>query len=130
MKDDKLWKVFSQFIRLRDADENGYCRCFTCGKVVHWKECHAGHGIPRQFKAVKYNEMNVHAQCVSCNTFQQGRQKRFGDKLNYLYGEETWNRLEIASRQQLKLSQFEIDEMEKYYKKEVKKLMKEKLSGI
>ena len=28
---DKLDKVFSEYIRLRDADENGYVRCYCCG---------------------------------------------------------------------------------------------------
>jgi hypothetical protein len=29
--------VFSQYIRLRDADKNGICSCITCGAKVHWK---------------------------------------------------------------------------------------------
>ena len=28
----KLDKVFSKFIRKRDADFMGYCKCYTCGK--------------------------------------------------------------------------------------------------
>ena len=27
----KLDAVFSKYIRLRDADQEGYCRCATCG---------------------------------------------------------------------------------------------------
>ena len=38
----KLWKVFSQYIRLSYADHNGYVN--TCdGLTVHWKECDCGH---------------------------------------------------------------------------------------
>ena len=29
--------IFSQFIRQRNADENGVTECFTCGKKDHWK---------------------------------------------------------------------------------------------
>ena len=38
----KLWKVFSQYIRLSYADHSGFV--VTCdGKYVHWKECDCGH---------------------------------------------------------------------------------------
>ena len=33
----KADKVFSEYIRTRNADERGYVPCFTCGKVDHWK---------------------------------------------------------------------------------------------
>ena len=47
MRDDKLWKWFSIYIRLRDSDENGYGKCFTCGKIIFWKKGDCGHGIGR-----------------------------------------------------------------------------------
>ena len=33
----KLDRLFSEYIRRRDADA-GYCRCVTCGKLQHWRE--------------------------------------------------------------------------------------------
>ena len=33
----KLDTIFSQYIRLKDADHNGDVTCFTCGKVSHYK---------------------------------------------------------------------------------------------
>lgn len=35
---DKLDRIFSEYIRLRDADNNGYIRCISCGKIVFWKD--------------------------------------------------------------------------------------------
>ena len=82
----KLDAVFSKYIRLRDADTEGYCRCSTCGEVHHWTKIQAGHFISRKHYATRWNEDNVHAQCVACNVFRYGEQYKFslylGDKLS------------------------------------------------
>jgi 5-methylcytosine-specific restriction endonuclease McrA len=82
----KLDAVFSKYIRLRDADTEGYCRCSTCGEVHHWTKIQAGHFISRKHYATRWNEENVHAQCVACNVFRYGEQYKFslylGDKLS------------------------------------------------
>ena len=82
----KLDTVFSKYIRLRDADTEGYCRCSTCGEVHHWTKIQAGHFISRKHYATRWNEDNVHAQCVACNVFRYGEQYKFslylGDKLS------------------------------------------------
>jgi len=82
----KLDAVFSKYIRLRDADTEGYCRCSTCGEVHHWTKIQAGHFISRKHYSTRWNEDNVHAQCVACNVFRYGEQYKFslylGDKLS------------------------------------------------
>jgi hypothetical protein len=120
MNDKKLWTAFSKFIRLRDADENGYCKCFTCGLVRKWSQMDAGHGIPRQHWGTRYSEINVQVQCKKCNGFNQGMQAAFKDNINKKYTADTWDRLEVASRKAKRLSQFEVDEMEKYYSARIK----------
>ena len=125
--DKKLWKAFSEFIRLRDSDENGICMCFTCGLPRHWKQMDAGHGIPRQHKATKFNEQNNHAQCKGCNGFEGGRREIYKVMMDEKYGQGTWAKMEIASKLTVKHSQFDYDTMEVYYKQEVKKLKQQKL---
>lgn len=126
MKDEKLWKIFSEWIRLRDSDRNGICRCFTCGFTAHYKKFDAGHGIGRQHKSTKFDERNVHAQCGRCNRFEQGNQAIYKEEVEKRYGEGTWQKLYIKSKQVCKRGQAEIDVMTAYYKKEVEKLKKEK----
>jgi hypothetical protein len=126
MKDTKLWKAFSEYIRLRDSDENGLIRCITCGRVKPWKECDCGHGIGRQHKATKYHEQNNHAQCKKCNGFEGGMRERYKEEVDKRYGEGTWNKLEVMARGVCKRGQFEIDVLEKYYKQKVKDLIKTK----
>ena len=115
-REAKLWQAFSKYIRQRDADENGYCKCFTCGRIKHWKEMDCGHGIPRQYKATKYDEKNNHAQCKRCNGFEEGRKDIYKERVNQLYGKGTWERLQILSKTTCKRTQFDIDQMYNYYK--------------
>jgi len=70
---EKLWKLFSEFIRLRDADNRGYVSCISCGKVSHWKDSQAGHYIPKNSGMFFYfNEDDCHAQCYGCNVPKSG----------------------------------------------------------
>lgn len=122
----KLWKVFSEFIRLRDSDENGYCKCFTCGRVRYFTDMDSGHGIPRQYKATKYNERNNAAQCKHCNGFEGGRRETYKQKMDEKYGKGTWDIMEMCSRKPYKYSRFEILALTEYYKGEVYKLRQKK----
>lgn len=126
MEDNGLWKIFSEFIRLRDADENGYCRCFTCGLVRHWKQGDAGHGIPRQHKATKYDEVNNQFQCKRCNGFEGGMREVFKANLDKKYGAGTWDRLEVKSRTRFKMGSFEMLALKNYYKIKVDELKKQR----
>jgi len=69
----KLDQLFSVFIRLRDSDEFGNCKCITCGKVEPWKRIQNGHWISRGVLNTRYNELNCHSQCVGCNLFGDGK---------------------------------------------------------
>lgn len=120
--DKKLWPVFSEFIRLRDADENGMCSCFTCGLMRHWKQMDCGHGLGRQHKSTKYHEKNNHAQCKRCNGFEGGMRERYKENVDKKYGKGTWDLLEMMSRKPSKWGVFEIEQLIIYYRKEVQKL--------
>lgn len=128
MNDAKLWKAFSEYIRLRDADEFGICKCFTCGRIRHWRQVDCGHGIGRQHKATKFDEKNNHAQCKGCNGFEGGRMDIYKQRVDERYGAGTWDALEVKSRMTCKRGKFEIDTMTEYYKQEVKKL--KQLKGL
>ena len=92
--DRKLWPIFSQYIRQRDADEDGIVYCITCGVRKHWRQVDAGHFVSRNAKAIKYDEKNVHAQCKSCNGFHGGMAFVYGQRIDELYGEGTAENLE------------------------------------
>jgi len=126
MRDDKLWIWFSRYIRLRDTDENGYGKCFTCPRIVFWKDGDCGHGIPRQHKATKYNEKNNHLQCKFDNGFQGGKREIYKEEMNKRYGANTWDLMELASKKTFKWSEFEIEALTNHYKQEAQNLLKQK----
>lgn len=126
MSDAKLWKAFSQYIRLKHSDENGFCKCYTCGAVRHWKKIDCGHGIGRQHKATKFDEKNNRPQCKHCNGFEGGKREEFKKQMDLEHGPGTWELMELKARQTSKRGQFEFDALEKHYKKLVIELLKQK----
>jgi len=82
----------------------------------------AGHFINRKHLALRYNEINVQPQCRSCNRFDEGNLPAFGLALQQKYGEDIIKKLLATKVQTAKLSQWEVDEMIRYYKQEIKSL--------
>lgn len=81
-----LDRWFSKFIRLRDADRNGICRCITCGTPHHWKDIDCGHFVSREKSVTRYDERNCHAQCKVCNRFKSGNQFEHGKAIDRIHG--------------------------------------------
>ena len=109
--------IFSQYIRLKNADDLGNVSCFTCGKVSHYKvgmQC--GHFQSRKHYATRWLEMNVAVQCVGCNMFKAGEQFLFGKYLDKKYGDGTAEELYIKSKQTVKYSNNELLNMIQHYK--------------
>lgn len=127
MDDKKLWRIFSEFIRLRDSNENGFCRCFTCSAIRYYKNMDAGHGIARGNMATKFDEKNNHAQCKICNgPVGRGRPQIYKQEMDKKYGVGTWDEMQLKSRTVQKFGPFEIKAMELHYSEEVKRLKSEK----
>lgn len=82
----KLDRVFSEYIRRRDANEGGTVSCVTCGKLMHWKECHASHFVKRQHRSTRWDERNVHAQCPRENVYMGGSQDLMAGYILDKYG--------------------------------------------
>lgn len=123
----KLDKVFSQYIRLRDSDTNGYCRCISCGKIHYWKEIQNGHYMSRRYLSTRFDEMNCNAQCVACNIFNQGNIQMYRQNLIKKIGEKNVDYLEYKAKAvTVHYSAFEMEQLIKYYTVLVKKLSEEK----
>lgn len=82
----KLWRLFSEYIRRKDANLDGYNVCCTCGKVAHYKELQAGHYYHDKSLPLHFCESNVHPQCVKCNYFKDGNRDEYALFLEKTYG--------------------------------------------
>ena len=100
-----LWEAVSLMIRTRDN-----WTCFTCGTRINPNATdgrgksmryymHAGH-YKRQgsFKAVKYDGLNVAAQCENCNVEAEGNETAFALALERKYGFGILQEIERRSR--------------------------------
>lgn len=60
-------RVFSEFVRLTNANEKGDCQCVTCKLWFYWKDIQNGHYKKRSWYKYRFNLMNCHPQCYRCN---------------------------------------------------------------
>ena len=113
--------IFSQYIRLKSSDGNGYCVCVTCGKKDHWKNMQNGHYISRQHLAVRCDETNCHVQCVGCNVFRGGNYTSYALYMLDKYGEEKLQWLE--QQKHVITKDYPYESKIEYYQEEVKQLL-------
>ena len=122
-----LDKVYSEYIRLRTSDSNGYCRCITCGRVYHWKSLDCGHFIGRGNYSVRFNELNTAPQCVECNSYNGGERVKFEKTLINIHGIEAVEELKRIAKQEERPTNEELRKMIIMYKEKLKILLIEKL---
>jgi len=121
----KLDNIFSQYIRLREADNTGFVECFTCGKRSHWKRgMQAGHFQSRRHYATRWDERNVQNQCVGCNMFKGGEQFLFAKALDNKYHEGLSDELYVTAQTTVKFSNLDIELLITKYQYIVKGLVK------
>ena len=90
--------------------------CVTCGTVKEVKQLQCGHFMSRKHYATRWDEDNCQVQCYTCNVMRYGEQYKFGLYLNATYNKDKAEELLIQSKQTLKLSDFELEEMIEKYK--------------
>ena len=124
----KLDTIFSQYIRLRDTDENGYGQCITCGKTFAYDELECGHFRHRRHQGTRWHEMNAHAQCFTCN--------RGDDMVQYIvailekYKEKEVNKMIRLSMMVDKFTQAELNDTYAYYRRKAQELLKDKMFKV
>ncbi len=114
----KLDTVFSQWIRLSNADNNKNCICVTCNKVFFWKEIQAGHFLSRKHYSIRWSEDNVKPQCVGCNVFKYGEQYKF----SLFLGKDAAEVLYLKSKEIVKFTNYELEDKINDYSLRLKKL--------
>lgn len=114
----KLDIVFSRWVRLSNSDDKGYCECVTCNKKVHWYDIQAGHFMSRRHYSTRWDQDNVKPQCKACNIFGQGKQYEYSIYL----GKSVSDDLLAKSRQLVKYSVVDLQNMIDYYTNELKAL--------
>lgn len=118
-----LDRAFSRYIRLRDTKQQGDVRwgkCCTCGALKPFEDLDAGHYIDRSNKCTRWDEQNVHAQCISCNRFKSGVSDEYAIFLQKKYGKTILDELHRRKWQACKFADLLIKEMAREYKVKIK----------
>jgi hypothetical protein len=109
-------QVFNKWIRLRDADQG----CISCGNPLGSKY-DAGHfWSAGGHSSVRFNENNVHAQCVSCNQHKHGNLLIYRDGLLSKIGVTKYEELQAIAHETRKWDKEELKELIALYKKKIK----------
>ena len=125
----KLWTVFSEYTRVRDAlrTTGGIekLRCCSCGKLypAFGIGCaQAGHFIPGRHNAVLFDPMGVHGQCYNCNVTLKGNWVGYLDFMHKNYGRPATDDLIAKSKLVVHFTPDELVEWLNLYKALVKNM--------
>jgi 5-methylcytosine-specific restriction endonuclease McrA len=147
---DKLDKVISLYVRLRDSREfkYKYFRCISCGRVLPLEQADCGHYMSRRHMNTRFNTNNCHAECRHCNRFSAdhlvGYRKNLVMKLGTMvwkkrypgrtpdlaslkkFGEQQVDILEMQAHQPKKWDEWELEQLYRYYAAQVIEMDKER----
>jgi len=122
----KLDRIFSHFIRMRDANKNGVCRCISCGNPFFWKDGDCGHYVNRKHMSLRFSEVNCNAQCRACNRFDEGNPAGYTIGLKKKYKPDIIEQLLVAKQSTSHMSDYDLKILGEYYKRKIKEFEKEK----
>jgi hypothetical protein len=120
-------KEFSLYIRRKYATDEGYVRCYTCGKIDHYKTMDCGHYISRSCHLYRWDEKNARTQCKYCNRFKDGEKVVFRKHLVQYMGEDAVKKMEDNAKiyGQRHIDRYTLLEYIKFYKEQNKKFDKD-----
>lgn len=114
----ELQVIFNKFIRLRDKD-NG---CISCNKPLSSKY-DAGHYYSTgSYPELRFNENNVHAQCVFCNQHKHGNLLEYRIQLKKRIPVEDYVALNMMKGHPRKYTIPELKALKIKYKEKIKML--------
>ncbi len=121
----------NESIRLRDTKRsNGeyYSQCISCDKYIllnseaksETKEYHAGHYWREdQYNSVRFDEDNIHGQCLRCNRFLHGNLAEYEINLQRKIGKERFEQLKLRRNIPKKFSPSELEELERHFEERI-----------
>lgn len=119
-----LQQIFNKYIRLRDMQGN-YFKCIACGEIKPKEVCNAGHFYAvKGYDSLRFNEDNVHAECVGCNCFNESHLIGYAINLKEKIGEERIEELHRLAadykKNGYKWHRIDLEEMIAEYKEKIK----------
>lgn len=114
----ELQKTFNKYIRLRDLGKP----CISCGKPLRQKydagHCYSVGAYPN----LRFNEDNVHGQCVACNQHKHGNVSEYMINLPKRIGYDRYGALLDMRKNAQNYTIYDVKELIEVYKEKIKKI--------
>lgn len=124
----KALETLQKLVRVKAADENGYCTCVTCGKMDKWQSMDGGHFYSKGSCSYwALDERNIHPQCKGCNGFGMKYGTAAQQYTLYMidmYGRDFVEEMEAKKRDSIKYYKKDYDEMIKEWNEQIKEHLK------
>ena len=116
--------VCHTFIKLRDKGKP----CVSCGQPYkpdhdagHWKSA-------KDYSNLRYDERNIHGQCIGCNRFKRGNIEAYNDRIHLRIGTHGKEAIEKAATKYkhsgFKWEREKLVAIRTYYREKIKSLKK------
>ena len=114
----ELQRTFNKYIRLRDKGKP----CISCGRPLREKydagHCYSVGAYPN----LRFNEDNVHGQCVACNQHKHGNVSEYVINLPLRIGLERYELLLDKRKEPQNYTVSDLKELIEVYKTKIKKI--------
>lgn len=111
----ELEKVFNGFIRKRDSFEGRFI-CISCDQNLSTKLMQAGHFYPKTYSSLRFNEDNVHGECVTCNCMDVNHLIKYEINLCNKIGLKRFELLNLIKNTEVSWDREELKQLIKKYK--------------
>mgnify|MGYP003632725637 FL=1 len=126
----KTLNTLQKLVRLKAADDSGYCTCVTCGVTKKWNDgMQGGHFIAKGNGGTNQWALepeNVHPQCAGCNGFKMAYGNAESTYTLYMidmYGRDKVEQM-LHENKVVKLSRADLEDMEAEWKIEINEHLK------
>lgn len=99
---ERLDNIYSLYIRLRDAQDGGWTRCISCGRVLPFEKMQCGHYYSRYHTMTRWDEDNCNSECSICNCQDTNHLVGYKKNLIAKIGQRRFDELEARYRQECK----------------------------
>jgi hypothetical protein len=121
--------LLQKLVRMKYANDDGFCECVTCGKMGHYKEMDGGHFVSRGHNATLLVEENIHPQCKGCNGPRKGNIDSYSLFMIDTYGLDAMRELIASKHQPRKFTAIELEDLITDFKQRIKE-QEHRLAGV
>ena len=123
---EKLNRVFSKYIRMRDANQWGNIVCPICAVIDYrWQDMQCLHYNKRDHHITAWDEFNAIGGCAICNQKMEHNDEvkdRFTQVIRDRFGAGNLNRLHTLNGQTIKYMRNDLLFLIQYYQQKIKDL--------